>query len=454
MGATPRNRAITEGPIAPGVLKFALPVAATAILSQLFNAADLAVVGNFSLHDSTTAVAAVGANSPVVGLVVSLFLGISLGATVVIANAVGREDQATVDAAVHSSIVFSLLGGLAVCLLGQFIAEPLLRTLAVPEEVMPRAVLYLRIYLAGMPVILLYNFEAAIFRSVGETKVPLMALAASGLVNVVLNILFVAGLGMSVEGVALATVIANAASAAFLFFRLTRHTGWVRLEPKRLRIDARVLGRILAIGVPSGLQGAVFSISNLVVQSAVNSLGAVVMAGSSAALNIESFSYSTLSSFSQACSTYVGQNNGAGDMARCRKSLACCLVEGGACLAVIIGLLSVFGDELQTLFNDDPEAVGHGMTRLRWMFIAHPFSLLYEVMAGYLRGFGISAIPAAIAMVGVCGTRILWVNFVFPLEPTFNIIMLAYPVSLSLTALLMFIALLWRRPSIKRAKEK
>ena len=241
-----------HGPIRSKIPRFALPVAATAILEQLFNASDIAVVGNFTGDASTAAVAAVGANSAIIGLIVNLFIGIALGANVVIAHAVGRGDKADVEKAVHTSVVFAVLGGALVALVGELAAGPLLGMLQVPEDVFPLALLYLRIYLAGMPVILLYNFEAAIFRSVGETKIPLVALAVSGVLNVALNLFFVAVLGMTVNGVAIATVISNAVSAALLYVRLRRTAREVRLDPKRLRIDGAILGASTVSGSPPG----------------------------------------------------------------------------------------------------------------------------------------------------------------------------------------------------------
>ena len=291
---------------------FALPVAATAILEQLFNASDLAIVGNFTGEASTLAVAAVGANSPIIGLIVNLFIGIALGANVVIATAIGCGDEDAVRRAVHTSIVFSVLGGTLVALLGQLAAAPLLSVLNVPDDVFPYALLYLRIYLLGMPVILLYNFEAAIFRSIGDTKGPLAALALSGVLNVLLNLFFVIALHMTVGGVAIATVTANAVSAILLYRRLTRTNKCVRVERCALRIDRTSLKRILSIGLPAGVQSAVFSFANIVIQSAINSLGTLVIAASSAAFSIEILAYDVLNSFSQACTTFVGQNYGAG----------------------------------------------------------------------------------------------------------------------------------------------
>ena len=415
-------------------------MAATAILEQLFNASDVAVVGNFTGADRTLAVAAVGSNSSIISLIVNLFIGIALGTNVVIAHAIGHGDRASVEKAVHTSILASLLGGAAVTVFGELIAAPLLAALQVPEDVFPLALLYLRIYLLGMPVILLYNFESAIFRSVGETKIPLAALAASGVLNVILNLFFVIVLHMTVNGVAIATVVSNAVSSLILYRRLRTTSLEIRVEPHRLKIDLSILKRILQIGLPAGIQSAVFSAANIVIQSAINSLGTVVMAASSAAYNIEIFTYDILNSFSQACTTFVGQNFGAGQIKRCRKTLALCLGEGVFILSLAIGAILFWGKPLLSIFNSDPD-------RLMLIVTAHIFSLLYEVTSGYLRGFGISLVPAALTTLCICGIRIAWIQLVFPQDPTFRTIMTVYPVSLAATALAMFAALLYYRPA-------
>lgn len=436
-----------NGPIWNKLPQFALPVAATAILGQLFNAADIAVVGNFTGAEKTVAVAAVGANSAVIGLIINLFIGIALGCNVVIAHAIGRGDRDAVHRAVHTSVVVAVIGGIIVGLLGQLIAAPLLGMLNVPDEVFPLALLYLRIYLVGLPVILLYNFEAAIFRSVGETRVPLVALTISGILNVVLNLFFVAVLNMSVSGVAIATVISNVVSSVILSVKLRRTELDIHLDLKKLRIDLPILRRILAIGLPAGVQSSLFSVSNIVIQSAINSLGTVVMAASSAAFNIEILTFDILDAFSQACTTFVGQNYGAGKIDRCKKTLKLCMLEGLAALVAAIAILLFFGKPLLSIFNNDPEVVETGYIRLMYVMFSHIFNLLYNVMSGYLRGFSISLAPAILTMLGVCGVRIAWIHYVFPLSPTFKTIMIAYPVSLGITALMIFAALLYCRPS-------
>lgn len=435
-----------HGPIWNKIPRFALPVAATAILGQLFNAADIAVVGNFTGELRTVSVAAVSTNSSVIGLVVNLFIGISLGANVTIAHAVGRGDDESVRKAVHTAIIMAVLGGVFAALFGESIAAPLLRKLHTPEDVFPLALLYLRIYFAGLPVILLYNFEAAIFRSIGETRVPLIALVASGILNVLLNLFFVIVLHMTVDGVAIATVLSNAVSAAILYCFLRRTKKAVHVEPKALRIDTESMKRILRIGLPAGVQSSVFSVANIIIQSAINSLGTIVMAASGAAFNIEIITYNILNSFNQACTTFVGQNFGAGEIKRCQKTLALCLIEGLISLAGAIALILVFGKQLLAIFNNDPQVVEVGYIRLVTLMIAHIFSLCYEVTSGYLRGFGISLLPAFLTMIGVCGVRLSWIYWVFPKSPNFQTIMLVFPISLAVTALLMLGAALWYRP--------
>lgn len=436
---------------------FALPIAATGILEQLFNASDIAIVGNFAQTDKTAAVAAVGANSPIIGLILNLFIGIALGANVVIANAIGRDDRQTVQKAVHTSMVVSVIGGVLVAIIGELIAEPLLTVLNVPDDVLELALLYLRIYFLGMPVILLYNFEAAIFRSIGETKMPLIALTLSGILNVLLNLFFVIVLKMSVNGVATATVLANVVSAGILYVKLVKSDKYIKVEFKKLRIDGKVFAKIMQIGLPAGIQSAVFAVANIVIQGAINSLGTVVIAASSAAFNIEIIAYNVMNSFSQACTTFVGQNFGANKLDRCKKTLFLCLIEDAIASGTAILIVLITGKFLLSIFNNNPEVIEIGYTRLVIIFIAYIFSMLYEVMSGYLRGFGFSLVPAILTTVGVCVLRIIWINTVFPANRTFVTIMTAYPVSLATTAVLIFIALIIYRPSKRfanKGKEK
>lgn len=427
--------------------RYALPVAATGILGQLFNASDLAIVGNFTGSDSTVAVAAVGANSPVIGLILNFFIGIALGANIVIAHAVGRGDEKTIRKAVNTSVLMALAGGIAIAVAGEFCIEALLRLLNIPEDVFPYALLYIKIYLLGMPAILLYNFEAAIFRSIGDTKTPLLVLAVSGLLNVALNLFFVIVLDMTVEGVAIATAVSNIVSAAILFVLLIKTDRSIHIDIRDIHFDKECFTKIIKIGLPAGLQSAVFAIANIVIQAAINSLGTVVIAASSAAFNIEIFAYYVLNSFSQACTTFVGQNYGAGQIKRCRKILLLCILEDALASATVIILVLLSGRLLLSIFSSDPQVIEIGYTRLLIILSAYTFSMLYENMSGYLRGFGDSLIPAVLTVIGVCAVRITWIYTVFQAYRTFTSILIAYPVSLSATALLIFTALMIYRPS-------
>ena len=337
-----------------------------------------------------------------------------------------------------------------VALFGQLVAGGLMGLLNVPEDVYPLALSYLRIYLLGMPVILLYNFEAAIFRSIGDTKMPLAALTVSGILNVILNLFFVIVLKMNVNGVAIATVLSNAVSSVLLLRRLL-HGDLVRVELRELRIDRNAFNKIMRIGLPAGIQTAIFSLSNIIIQSAINSLGTVVMAASSAAFNIEIIAYDVLNSFSQACTTFVGQNYGAGKIDRCKKTMFLCLIEDFIASAAAIALVLLTGKYILAIFNSDPEVIAIGYTRLLFLFGSYIFTLTYEILSGYLRGFGISLAPAILTLFGVCGVRIFWIKAIFPMHRTFQSILLAYPVSLATTTVLIIAALLICRPAHKFA---
>ncbi len=428
------------------LLMYALPLAATGILQQLFNAADIAVIGRCA---GASAMAAVGANTPVISLIVNTFIGVSLGTNVVIANAAGRKDNDTISKTIHTSIFIAVTAGIVLMAFGESFAHRILYLQSVPDEVLPLAVLYFKVYMAGVPVIMLYNFLAAIFRGIGNTRTPLAALTLAGVINVLLNLFFVLVLGMTVDGVALATVVSNAVSSVILIVILLRSDGAYRLEFRKIRPDGKILSRILAIGVPAGLQSAVFSSANMLIQSAINSLGTIVMAASSAALNIEIFAYNVMSSFSQACTAFVGQNYGAGKIPRCKKVLMIAWLECLAATASAIAIILFFGHEILALFNPEPDVIDVGYSRLIVMFTSYLFSMSYEMMSGYMRGFGISTPPALLTIVGICGVRIFWIYKVFPLNRTFVNILTVYPVSLSTTALLILIALLLIRPAAK-----
>ncbi len=432
--ASERKAGMLSGTIWDKILLFALPLAATSILQQVFNAADVAVVGRFV---GNAAQAAVGSNGPIIGLLVNLFIGLSLGTNVLVSQYLGAGNRDGIRKTVHTSIILGLVGGVGLAVLGWFISSPVVTMMEVPEDVHAMAVLYLRIYLMGMPVILLYNFLSAIFRAQGDTKTPLIVLFISGVVNVILNLVFVAGFHMTVDGVAIATVASNFVSSAVLLWLLCRSRGDVRVEFRALRVDWFTMKRILQVGLPAGVQSMVFSVANITIQRALNSLGTVVMAGSSAANYVESFTYSVLSSFGQAVTTFVGQNCGAGNLERCRRSLRVTFLVGYAFFGAAVLLLLLFARPLLRVFNEDPAVIENGLIRLRYMFIGHTFSMVVEVVSGYMRGFGYSLVPALCSLLFVCGSRFFWVFVVFPADPTFRTLMMVYPASLSITAAVM-----------------
>ena len=443
---------MTEGSLWNKILGFAFPLALTGILQQLFTAADVAVVGNFTGELGEAAMAAVGANTPIVSLIVNSFLGISLGTNVVVANAIGRKDEESVKKAVHTSMIVAVIGGIIISLIGQLFAEPLLRAQNISDEAVDMAILYFRIYIAGLPVILLYNFEAAIFRGIGNTRLPFLALVISGVVNVGLNVCFVVGFGRNVDGVATATVISNLISSIILLIFLNRSRTPVKFDPKKLRIDGPVLWKILKIGLPASAQSAVFSCANIIIQAAINGLGTTVAAASSAAFNIEIFSYYVLNSFGQACTTVTGQNFGARKFDRCKKALKLCIIEGMVIEGIMVATLLFFGKNLLSLFNPDPELIEIGYIRIMFITTAHLLSLFYDVMSGYMRGYGISLTPAIVTMVTICGTRVIWVMTVFAQYQSFMSLMIVYPVSLGLNAVFIFLLLLIRRPAKKYSR--
>lgn len=445
-----RKQSMTEGSLWNKILGFAFPLAMTGILQQAFNAADIAVVGNFTGELGEACMAAVGANTPIINFIINGFLGISLGTNVVIANAVGSKDDKTVQKAVHTSMIVAVLGGVIIALLGELLAEPIFRMQNISDEAFSMALLYFRIYIAGTPVILLYNFEAAIFRGIGNTRIPFLALVIAGLINVGLNVFFVVFMGRTVDGVATATVISNMISGIVLLLFLKKSKTSARFDEKKLRISGSVLKKILKIGIPSSLQACVFSAANIIIQSAINSLGTLVAAASSAAFNIEIFSYYVLNSFGQACTTFTGQNYGARKFDRCRKSLKLCLLEGIVIEGLMVSFLLFFGRDLIAVFKPgNPELVEIGYVRVMFITTAHLLSLFYDVMSGYMRGYGISLSPALVTMCCICGIRIIWIYTVFEQFRSFTSIMAVYPLSLGVNALAIFILLLIKRPAKK-----
>ena len=446
MAQSNTNIDILHGSLWHDIPLFALPVAITGILEQLSNLIDTLMVGHFSPDGGTLGMAAVGSTTPIATLLIMLFVGLSLGANVTIAHAVGAGDRERANRCAHTAVVLALLGVVATILM-EIASRPVLQCLSVPPEIFNDALIYLRVYLLGIPAILLFNFEAAVFRSVGVTRMPLVALAISAALNVVLDGIFVAFLGWGAAGVALATVLCYIVSSGFLFTRLLKADEAIRIDPRRLRIDRESVTKIVRIGLPAGIQGSFFSLANILIQTCINSLGAQVVAASSAALALEFVCYSLLNSFSQACTTFVGQNSGAGNLERCKKVLKVALIEDAIITVVMIVLVVWQGRTILALFSSDAEVLDIAYVRVCTLFPAYVFSMAYENMSGYLRGFGISALPSALTAIGVCGTRFFWALVVFPAHPTFATVMLAYPVSFSTTALLIAGALAYCRPA-------
>ena len=433
---------MTHGSLWDKILMIALPLAASGILQQLFNAADVAVVGQFVGKE---AMAAVGANAPVVNILITMFTGISLGANVVISRYTGRKDKENAENAAHTAILVAVISGFFILVLGQCIARITLEMMSVPDDCLDMAVLYLRVYLCGMPVIFLYNFEAAIFQSQGDTKTPLMCLIISGIVNVILNLFFVIVIGMTVNGVALATVISNGISSMLLFAFLLKGKTPLTIEKQRFRIHPDLLKEMLQIGLPAGLQGMVFSISNILIQSAVNSLGTDVVAGSSAAGNLEIIGYFVVNSFSQACTTIIGQNFGANQPERCHKTLMISLVESWIVGGTVSFLIIIFGKQLLRLFNSDPNVIAFGYQRLFWILSFEVINGTIDIISGAMRGYGESLTPALIALVCICGVRIVYIFTYFASHRSFTTLMLAYPISWIITVIVISAAYLIMR---------
>ncbi len=430
---------MTHGTLGDKMMKVAIPLALTGILQQLFNATSVAVLGQFV---GKNAMAAVGSNSALIGLLLNLFIGISMGANVVIARFTGQRNAAAVHRAVHTAILVSIVCGLGMIALGELVAGPVVRLLGVPGDVYPMALLYLRIYLIGMPVILLYNFESAIFRSQGNTRTPLLCLLAAGCINLGLNLFFVIVLHMNVNGAATATVVSNCVSSMLMLFILRRRTGPLHVSLRELHIDGKILKEMLRIGVPAGMQGMVFSLSNICIQSAINSLGSTVMAASAAAFNIEIFEYYILTSFGQTGTTFISQNFGAALNDRCRRVARICMAQDLIAVALSASLLLFFGRPLLSLFNTDPAVVATGIVRLKFVLGGELINALIEVLSDIMRGYGYSLVPALSTLFGICGVRIAWVYTLFAHTHTFSMLMAAYPGSWIVTAVIVAIAYL------------
>lgn len=421
-----------SGSILKKMLLFAVPLMFSSVLQLLFNAADIIVVGRFAGDNS---LAAVGSTSSLINLLVNVFTGLSVGVNVLVAKYYGGKQQEDLHETVHTSILISIVSGFFLTIIGVVCAKQILHWMQTPDEVLGLAALYLRIYFLGMIAMMLYNFGSAILRAVGDTQRPLYYLLFSGVVNVVLNLFFVIVLHMDVAGVALATTISQCISAFLVLRCLIREKGGIHVDLKRLRIYKSKLKKIIQIGLPAGLQGTIFSFSNVVVQSSVNSFGAIVVAGNSAASNIETFVYVSMNSFHQAAISFTSQNVGAGKYERVNKilytALGCVFVVG----TVFGNLVVLFGEPLLGIYSANPEVIKAGMLRL--MFLCSPYALcgMMDVMVGSIRGIGYAIMPMVVSLLGACGLRLLAIGTIFQLEQFHSIstIYAIYPITWFIT---------------------
>ena len=413
------------------IVRYIIPLMLTGILQLLYNAADNVVVGRF---DGSNALAAVGSTGALVNLILNVFMGLSVGTAVAVAHDYGANDEEGVQKTVHTSILISIFCGIAVGAFGCLCSGTFLKWMDTPADVLPLSTTYLAIYFLGTPASLVYNFGASILRSVGDTKRPLYYLTISGFINVGLNLIFVIGLHMSVAGVALATIISQYVSMIMILVCLVREKSCCHLDFRKLRIHKDKLQKIIRVGLPAGIQGSVFSVSNVVIQSSINSFGSVVMAGNTAAGQLEGFAYTAMNSVYHAALTFVGQNMGAKKYHMVNKVVFRCLI-----VVMVIGLgvgvlMYAFAEPLLRIYlPNDPEAIPYGVTRLMFLIIPYFLCGMMEVMVGGQRGMGMSIIPMVTSLVGSCLLRIVWIMTIFAAFRSLTILYLAYPISWALT---------------------
>ena len=434
------QRDLTSGPLLSGIVAYTVPIILTSVLQLLFNAADLVVVGRFR---GSLAVGAVGATGSITNLIVNLFVGLSVGAGVCVAHAIGAKQEKMLHRTVHTAIFVALAGGVFLTGIGVSLSGTFLQLMDTPAEILPLATQYMQIYFCGMTFNLIYNFCAAILRAAGDTKSPLLYLSAAGVLNVILNLFFVVICGMSVAGVALATIIAQALSAVLVVRALMRRTDSCRLDIRKITIHKAQLLRILRIGIPAGIQGSLFAISNVIIQSSINSFGDIAVAGNAAAANIEGFVYVSMNAFSQTAVNYTGQNVGACRYDRVRKIFFLCtvcvavtgLLLGGSAFLAARPLLSIY-------ITDSPEAIAYGITRMSFVGLLYFLCGMMDVATGSLRGLGSSVAPMIISVLGVCGIRLGWIFTIFR-DPRFHSmesLFISYPISWTITFLIEMLA--------------
>ena len=424
---------MTEGALLPKIISFAIPLMASSLLQLLFNAADMVVAGRFA---GSNALAAIGSTSSLINLLVNLFIGLSVGANVLVARFFGSGRESDVSEMVHTAVLLSIISGFFLAGFGFFMAPKLLIMMGTPEEVLPLSVLYIRIYFMGMPVSLLYNFVSAILRAIGDTKRPLIYLTIAGFLNVICNIIFIVIFGMGVDGVAYATVLSQAVSAILVVGALIKSDECYKLELKKLVFTKDKFLQILRLGIPAGFQGIVFSLSNVLIQSSVNSFGASAMAGNAAASNIEGFIYVSMNAFHHTCLSFTSQNYGAKNFERIKRVLITCLVMVSG-IGFLLGVAAyVFGPNLLSIYANSSDAkavIEYGMIRMGIIMFTYFTCGMMDVMVGAIRGLGYSLMPTIVSLCGACLFRIIWIYTAFRSIRTLTCLYISYPISWVLT---------------------
>lgn len=424
---------MTEGPLWGKIARFTMPLMLTSFLQLLYNAADNVVVGKFA-ENGEIALAAVGSTGSLINLIVNLFIGLSVGTSIVVAQYLGKREFKQVQDTVHTSITISIIFGVILLFIGVLFAKPLLLMMNADKDVIDGAALYMRIYFIGMPVNMLYNFGSAVLRAIGDTKRPLYILTISGLVNVILNLILVVVFHLDVAGVAIATIVSQAISAVLIVWCLMKTDGAVNLNLKKLKIHPRKLWELAKCGLPAGFQGMLFSISNVLIQSSINTFGPSGIAGNAVAGNIEGFIYAAMNTLYQASLTFIGQNVGAKKPERIHKITFICFVY-----VVIIGVLGGqlvvrLGDMLISIYNDKREVIDAGIIRLKYVAQPYVFCGLMDMLVGSLRGMGKSVVPMIVSLLGACVFRVIWVLTVFAADPRPEVLYISYPISWFVTA--------------------
>ncbi len=428
---------LLEGPLIPAIMMFAIPMILTSSLQQLFNAADIVVCGKFV---GSIALAAVGANSQIVSLFVNSFLGLSVGTNVMIANYIGAGKKEKIHNVVQTSMTFAYFFGIALMIIGLIISRNILMFLGTPEEILIPATNYLRILFIGIPFVVVYNFGAAVLRSIGDTKRPLFILFLTGILNIVLNVIFVVKFKLGVTGVAIATAISNAVSSIIVVILLVKEKSVVKYDIKELIIVKDSLVKIMRIGIPSAISGMVFSISNLCVQSAINSLGTNTIAANTAALNIESFPIYVSNSFSQACITILSQNYGAEKFDRCKKIVNLCILLGMCMCLALSTLIKIFENQVLLIFTNEQEVMEIAKIRINLVTFPTFIQVLYDTYGAALRALKHPYIQTVAVFLGIIVFRLLWVFLVFPFHRTFTTICIVYPISWIILIIFLFFA--------------